>query len=98
MTDPSEVAPFVVPVGSPSPAPKATSLTPVVHDERAITRLLETMFQRGGLSVGEAARRLGTTPQNVRQYVRGRRNPSLMHVLKLAEVCGVRVLVDIPTW
>jgi hypothetical protein len=73
------------------------SLTPLVCDERAISRLLEMILERGGLTAGEAARRLGTNSNNVRQYVAGRRtSPGLMWFLKLAEVAGARVFIEFP--
>jgi hypothetical protein len=89
-----------VPTPSTSAVPSfrnLTSLTPLVCDERAIQRLLETLLRRGGLSVNEAARRLGVTENSVRQYIRGRRQrPSLQWFIRLAEVCGARVTVEFP--
>jgi DNA-binding transcriptional regulator YdaS (Cro superfamily) len=74
-----------------------TSLTPLVCDERAIARLLGALLSRGGLSVGEASRRLGVTTNSVRQYLHGRRNkPSLMWFVRFAEICGARVVVEWP--
>jgi predicted transcriptional regulator len=89
-------APFVIPVSSPLPTSRSTTLTPLVLDERAIARLLALMLDRGGLTVSECARRLGITPQGIRQYIHGRRRPSLLQVLKIAETCGARILVEFP--
>jgi hypothetical protein len=73
-------------------------LTPLVCDERAISRLLETLLSRSGLSAGEVARRLGISSNAVRQYLRGRRSkPSLIWFIRLAELCGARVTIEFPT-
>jgi transcriptional regulator with XRE-family HTH domain len=93
---PNEEAPFVVPVSSPIPTSRNISLTPLVLDERAIARLLELMLDRAGLTISEVARRLGVSPQAVRQYIHGRRRPSLLQVLKIAETCGARLLIEYP--
>lgn len=94
-----EQLPFI-PMPSSTALPifkSSTPLTPLVCDERAIARLLATLLSRGGLSTREVARRMGVTPNAVRQYLRGRRNrPSLIWFIKLAELCGARVLVEFP--
>lgn len=72
-----------------------TPLTRLVHDERAIARLLETMIERADLTVRDVAKALGVTDEAVRQYVRGRRkNPSLMWFLRLAELTGCSVTLE----
>jgi DNA-binding NarL/FixJ family response regulator len=74
-----------------------TSLHSLTSDERAIAKLLETLLSRAGFSINEAARRLGVTPNAVRQYIRGRRNkPSLSWFLKLATLCGAKVSIEFP--
>jgi DNA-binding transcriptional regulator YdaS (Cro superfamily) len=79
------------------PKSASSNLTPLVCDERAIARLLGLLLSRGGLSIGEVARRLGVTPQAVRQYLRGRRNkPSLIWFVKFAEACGGKVSIEFP--
>ncbi len=93
---PNEDPPFVVPGLSPASTPRSTTLTPLVLDERAIARLLELMIHRGGISVSETARRMGVSAQDIRQYIHGRRNPSLKQVLKFAEATGSRILVEFP--
>ena len=56
------------------------------------------ILSKGGLSVGEAARRLGVTSNTIRQYLRGRRNkPSLLWFLKLVEISGARVTIEFPS-
>lgn len=80
-----------------SPYVRTSSLTPVVCDERAIAGLLEALLTRSGVSVKEAARRLGCSPQSIRQYLHGRRDkPSLLWFVRLAAVCGVTVKVEFP--
>lgn len=95
--------PFRTPVPLPStsavPSFRSTStLTPLVCDERAIGRLLETLIDRAGLSIEEVARRMGVASSNtVRQYLAGRRSkPSLLWFIKLATLCGARVTVEFP--
>jgi hypothetical protein len=101
MTQEPSDAPLAVPIPTSSTIPSyrsTTSITPLVCDERAIMRLLETMLSRGGLSVNEAASRLGVTSNAIRQYLKGRRaKPSLMWFIRLAEVCGAKVTVEWPT-
>lgn len=91
---------------SPTPLPSSgsipvikhtTPLTPLVADERAIGHLLGLLMSRSGLSTNEVARRLGVTPNSVRQYLKGRRcKPSLIWFIKLVEVCGGRVNLETP--
>jgi hypothetical protein len=90
--------------GNPTILPSQTSIptfksqaqiTPLMTDERVITRLLERLLQTGGLSVNEAARMLGLSPNSLRQYMKGRRKkPSLWWFIRLAELCGARVSVE----
>jgi len=91
---PNEDPPFVVPVSTLHSTPRSVSLTPLVLDERAISRLLELMISRGGLTVSEVARRMAVTPQAVRQYIHGRRSPTIKQLLKFAEATGSRILVE----
>lgn len=89
-----------VPLPSTSSIPtfhSTSTLTPLVCDERAISRLLELILIRGGLSINEAARRLDVAPSSVRQYIRGRRKrPSLQWFIRLAELCGAKVVIEFP--
>lgn len=72
-------------------------LTPMVCDRRAITRLLGTLLEKAGISVGEASRRLGMNDQSLRPYLKGRRTkPSLLWFLKYVEACGGRVYIEFP--
>lgn len=101
ITDPSPEVPVTPPVPIPSSAfptfKQASLLTPVVCDERAIGRLLETLLHRSGMSIEEAARRLGVTSNTIRQYLSGRRTrPSLLWFVRLAALCGAKVTVEYP--
>jgi hypothetical protein len=91
---------FYVPLPSSSNLPvvkSSSALTPLVCDERAISRLLATLMTRGGLSVSEMARRLGVGTNGVRQYLYGRRTrPSLIWFIKFAELAGARVYIEFP--
>lgn len=70
---------------------------PLSNDARVVVRLLEELLDRGGLSSNDMARRLGVTPNAVRQYIVGRRsNPSLLWFVKFVEVCGGRLWVEFP--
>ena len=76
---------------------KTSPLTPVVCDRRAIARLLETLLDRAGISVREAATRLGMNDQSLRPYLKGRRTrPSLLWFLKFVEACGGKVYIEFP--
>lgn len=98
---PASLAVPLVPVPSSSAIPsfKSTSLlSPIVCDERAIGRLLETLLHRAGLSTEEASRRLGVTSNTIRQYLHGRRTkPSLLWFIKLATLCGAKVTIEFPS-
>jgi hypothetical protein len=55
------------------------------------------ILSKGGLSIGEASRRMGVTTNSIRQYLRGRRNkPSLMWFIRFAELNGARVTIEFP--
>lgn len=93
---PSELTRAVVPFSHQiSSLGKHTSLTPLVCDRRAIARLLGLILEKRGLTVGEAARRLGVRDEAVRQYVTGRRsNPSLEWFAKFCQMAGVKVSIE----
>jgi hypothetical protein len=75
----------------------SSSLTPVVDDERAVARLLETLIYRSGLTTNEVARRLGVHPATIRQYLGSRRTrPSLQWFVRFATLCGARVTLEYP--
>lgn len=59
--------------------------------------LINLLLARSGLSQAEVARRLAQTDQSLHQYRSGvRANPSLRWFLRLAHVCGAKVLVEFP--
>lgn len=73
-------------------------LTPVVGDDRAIAALLRMILDKSGLSTGEVARRLGVRRETIKQYTAGRRTkPGLPFFIRLAEVCGCKVSIELPT-
>lgn len=67
----------------------------VVADDRAIHSLIEAMITKSGLSQSEVARRLGIKIQSLAQYKRVRK-PSLIWLVRLAEVTGCKVYVELP--
>lgn len=84
-------------VSSTPPLLQTSSLTPLICDERAIHALLGSLLQKGGLSVSEAARRLGCGPSSLRQYLNGRRaKPSLLWFLRFCQMVGARVIIEFP--
>lgn len=90
-----QIRPFVAPTVPTSARP--TSLMPLIADQRAVARLLETLLAKAGLTVGQAAKEFGVTDEAVRQYVTGRRNnPSLLWFIKFAHLCGAKVSVEFP--
>lgn len=76
----------------------SSPITPVICDERAISRLLENLLERAGLTPRDAATRLGLKSANgVRQYLAGRRTkPSLIWFIKFCELCGAQVSITFP--
>lgn len=97
---PSAPLALAVPVPSIAYIPASASsspLTPVICDERAISRLLETLLWRAGLTVSEAARRLGVDPSSVREHTSGRTSrPSLLWFVKFAAICGANLTIQMP--
>ena len=83
---------------TPTLAPaSASTITQLICDERAIASLLENLLYRSGLTLNEAARRLGITPSTLRQYTSGRRSrPSLIWFVRFASMCGARISLDLP--
>ena len=95
--------PLLAPVPSSFSAPLRASstsspITPIVCDDRAIARLLETLLERAGLSTRQAATALGFSSSNaVRQYISGRRaKPSLLWFVKFVEMCGGQLYISFP--
>ena len=85
-------------VGPSSNYPTTSNLATVLLDHRAIVALIDQLLARAGFSQAEACRRLGINPTSFNQYRLGRRQkPSLWWVVRLAEVCGAKVLVEFPS-
>lgn len=85
-----------IPASSSATTRKPTSYLPLVADQRATSRLLERILERGGISVAECARRLGVSDSSLRQYTLGKRaNPSLQTFLKICAACEVKVMIEI---
>lgn len=85
---------------SPAPrlSPPPTQLTPESCTGAALSRLLDTLLRRGGLTIGTVAREFEVTPEAVRQYVKGRReNPSMAWFLRFARLCGATVTISFPS-
>lgn len=89
-------SPSIIPSQNSIPVFRSNlQITPIITQDRQIQRLLERLLSTGGLSVNEAARLMGTNPNSIRQYLRGRRNkPSLRWFVALAELCGARVSIE----
>lgn len=99
-SSPDDLAGPAVPLPSVGAIPtyhfqRNSTLTPVVCDERAISGLLELLLSKSGISISEAARRMGVTPSVIRQYLHGRRaKPSLLWFVRLCQACGAEVNVS----
>lgn len=88
----------------PIPSSRATgagflsksTLTPLVCDGRALSRLLEQVINRSGKTISGVAKDLGTSPNNISQYLNGRRQPGMLFFLKVCEICGAKVKIEFP--
>lgn len=93
----AEPSAYLTPLPSSFSSPVRTQsasspITPVVCDDRAIAKLLESLLHHAGLTPKEAANRLGMTSNSVRQYLAGRRSrPSLIWFVRFAELCGAQL-------
>jgi hypothetical protein len=91
------VTSIVPSIGSLPVFRSSSTLTPVICDDRAIATLLELILIRGKVSIHEQARRLGVSPQCIRQYVNGRRSkPSLAWFIRFANTAGAKVTIEFP--
>ena len=76
---------------------KLHDIKPLVASDDATAKLIAQLLNKAGLSIGEAARQMGVTPNAIRQYVKGRRNkPSVAWLVRLAELCGATVYIEFP--
>lgn len=67
----------------------------VIADDKAIGALIDALIEKSGMSQNEIARRLGVAYQTVQQRRRAKR-PSLIWIARLAEVCGARIIIELP--
>ena len=81
------------------PSTQSTHLTPrhlaVIADDRAISALIEALIETSGMSQNELAKRLGVSYQTIQQRRRAKR-PSLIWIARLAEVCGAKIIIELP--
>jgi hypothetical protein len=92
---------WLVPLPAKSQSLSATKITlplsPLMVEERFLSRFLGQILERAGLSIGAAARLLQVNPESLRQYVNGRRkDPGLVWFTKIVTLCGGRVLIELP--
>jgi len=89
--------PTIIPASPPPMFRSQTPLTLLICDHKVIRRLLETLLEESGLSINEISRRMGSNPNNLRQYLKGRRSkPSLQWFIRYAELCGARINLEMP--
>ena len=90
--------PIPLPAQHQSGLSSTPNLSPVLLDDRAIGAVVEQLLARAGLTQAEACRRLGIQPSSFNQYRLGRRRrPSVRWLVRLAGICGGRILVEYPT-
>jgi transcriptional regulator with XRE-family HTH domain len=69
----------------------------VPSDPEAISRIVDVLLARSGMSLAEAARRLGVANQSLHQYKKGKRKKtSLQWLQRLTEICGAKILIEMP--
>lgn len=87
-----------LPIPSLNSSPLSPSRAAILTDDRAIVALIEQLLHRSGLKDSELARRMGIKQQSLSQYKYGfRHNPSVKWLVRLAEACGARIVVEWPT-
>lgn len=97
------ITPAPVPIPSQSSA-ASTSQTPlsprlvaVVPDEKGVHDRIEQLLAWSGLTLTEAAERLGVRKQSLHQYIMGRRsNPSVLWLARFCTAVGARVMIELP--
>lgn len=93
----SHSTPFFAPLPSLKAPLGASPFQVVTTSDSQVTALIEAIISASGLSIHEVARRLGVKRESLRQYIVGRRvNPSLKWLTLLGEVCGARLVVELP--
>lgn len=91
------LTPAIIPAFS-KPATPSSRLVVVVGDDRALVSLMDQLFKQSGLTQVELAERLGVRKQTINQYLNYRRcNPSVLWLMRFAEACGGRLIMEIPS-
>ena len=95
-----------VPIADPSYVPtpvlgtsaRAGKVAYITDNPAIISYMVDELVTRSGPSKAEIARRMGSTPATLGQYIYGkRRRPSFSFVARLAMACGARIKVEWPT-
>lgn len=77
--------------------PAAKTIRALVVDERAMMMLVRDMINNSGMTVTEVSKRLGIQPSSLEQYYYGARtNPGVRWLVRLATICGAKLLVEMP--
>ncbi len=86
----------LLPMQAP-PTPGVRRFVPLVGSSNLVPPLLRELITRGGFTVQQFSRRLGCRPENIYQYLSGRRNNMrLATFLTYVEACGARLYVEFP--
>ena len=97
-SDPTEPLSFApMPISFRERPQKLHDIRPMVASDDATAKLIGHLLNRAGLSIGEASKQMGVTPNAIRQYVKGRRNkPSVAWMVRLAALCGATIYIEFP--
>lgn len=98
---PSQPIPTLSPtVRRPQKAIKAVSLSQtILGTDAGVRGLLNEMRTRSGVGFRMLAQRMGVTTEDVKQYFngkRGSRKTTIGFLVKFAEACGCRIVVQFP--
>jgi hypothetical protein len=92
------VDPAYIPVPVLGTSARAGKVAYISDNPDIIAYMVDELVARSGLSKAEIARRMGSTPGTLGQYIYGRRRrPSFSFVARLAAACGARIKVEWPT-
>ena len=74
-------------------------LVVLLSDDRSISALIDKLLDRANLTEAGLAERLGVTRQTLHQYRHSRRKrPSILWLVKLAQACGAKIVVELPSY
>ena len=99
MSHPSMTTPVPIP-SSHVPASHSPTRIVVGDNDVSVKASIKALVARAGLSQAEISRRMGVTIQSIHQYLGPsdkRVRPSIQWVARLAEVCGGRVVLELPS-